>query len=353
MDKLQLNNKRWLVLLPMAIILSLFITTIYIYVVYKDYQMSLLQKNYQEAIKTDIKSGRQDVLMKINDSKFITNTKLQSFWIQKYDDWTQDTFNTIDNLAWLSSDEWVTAMEATQMLDKIITNRTTSLTRLGEAEPNKKNNVFEIDLVNFLKNDNTLKNNLDIHDLKLEWGTVSTNTPDVYIIMARIKKNSVITLDDNFEELMSRKNFWVTGQYWRSWTSNDNMAVDYKKVLWGWCGMFSDPDIPDPSFFWCKRVDIYDLLSNTSFDLNNYIYKIFIVFWQTDTGDSETPFKVFSDINGTFWVWNFVQADVTLLTSENVKRRVFINTATKNNILPYLIYSLWVKEKIIMENQDS
>lgn len=350
---MKLNNKKWLVLLPMAMILSLFLLTVFVYITYKDHQMNFLEKNYQEAIKTNVESGKQDILAKINDRKSTTNPKFLEAWKWTYDDGTWDTYNTINNFVALDTDEWVTSLEATQLLDKIVTNRTTSVTRLWEYEPSKKNNVFEIDLVNFLKNDWSLKNNLILWDLKLYWWTVNTNTPDMYIVMSRIKKNSTITLDTAFEVAMAKKNFWSLWQYWTSWVWVDNMAVDYKRIVWWACWSYLDVDIPDPSFRWCKKTDLFDILSNTNLDLNNYIYKVFIVFWQTDTGDSETPFKVFSDVNWTFWVWNFVQADVTMMTWENVKKRVFINTATKNNILPYLVYSLWVKWKIEMENEDS
>lgn len=354
-------NKNWLVLLPMALILSLFLTTIYIYISYKDHQMSLLEKNYQEAIKTNTVSWKEDLLAKINDSKFTTNPKLTQAWKQSYDVWTSDLYNTIDNVSNSSIDDWWTSIDATQMIDKIITNRTTSITRLWESEPNKKNNVFEIDLVNFLKNDWSAANSLVwawiLSDLKLEWGTTPSNLTDTYLVMTRVKKNSSIVLDNTFEEALSKKQFWVVWQYTTEDTAINNLSVDYKKLKWSSCVWITDPDVPVSTFWWCQKADLYDILSNTNFDLQHYLYKVFIVFWQTDAwnnwSDSETPFKIYSDINWTFWVGNFAQADVTLLTGENVKKRVFIKTSTKNSVLPYLIYSLWVKWKIIMENSGS
>jgi len=351
-------NKKGFVLLPIMIWLTILTSTLLMFVVYKDNQMRLLENTYEEYSKLDLESGKQSILGNISDNKFITNSKLNKFGEQTFDNnngrsWGTSTYETIEDVLSIA-DEWDNAMDNTQIIDKIVSNKTTNITRIGKDSPNKQNNLFEIDLINFYKKDLSVEQNIiPKNDLTLLWGTDS-NRSDIYLVMSRIKKWVEIDLDESYELNYAKKKFWIGWQYWNSGSNNDNLSIDYIKLDGtSSCLNILDPDVPDPNFKWCQKTNIIDILSNTELNINNYVYKIFLVFWKDNNSLNEAPFKIYSDTNGSFWVGNLVQADLTLLTSNNLKRRIFINTSTKNNVLPYILYSLWVKDEIIFENDET
>lgn len=349
-----MNNNKWLILIPLALVISLLVISIFFFVKYKDTQMNILVSNYENAIKTNLNNWKQDILTKIENRNFITNSSLSKFWEQTYDDNTTDTYNIINDIIW-ATDEWTLWLEEVNIIDKTITNRTWNFERLWEQEPDKQNNIFEIDLVNFLDTDWSEKDTISYWDLELRWWTSPSNTSDVFLVMWRLKKNSTISLDSLYNQEISKLSGWTVSEFWTSWNDTDLFSVNYQRLEGGnsGCSFTIDDSIWDPNFRWCKTVPIEDILSWWNLNLRDYNYKLYLVFALNDTDKELTPFKLENTDSWRFWVWNFVQADLTLLTWDNTKRRVYLNASTKNNVLSYLLYSLQAKGKIILENEDS
>lgn len=343
--KKKILTSRGFVLLPLAIIITFFVFSVWLYIKAKQVTMITLENNYNQYQQTNVNSAKQNLMDSISRGDQITNTSLNTLGKTQLDSWVNDTFWVIDNIASLGN-EWTTAMENTVILDKIITSRLPQVSRVGDQQtPNKENNVFELDLVNFLTPLWTLQNTVYANDLKLRWWTDDNDTPDVYLVMTRVKKNEVIKLDSLYEEWISKLKY---GETWIA-SSSSKLGVNYIKIPKKPCQAIQDIDIPDPSFKWCNETTIFDIVAgNGEFDLQNYNYKAFLIFWHTDSNDWSTPFKVFSDINGTFGVGNIVNADITLANWDNTKRRIAISTTNKNNILPYMIYTLWTTWKIVL-----
>jgi len=345
---MKIKNNKAFVLVPMMIMILVLVVIIYLSVQLKNKESIIKSQEIYEWIISDVESPKEDSLAKSRNWQTISNIKLTSLWKEQFDDWTENLFNTIE---WLNKTEW-NAADSIQYLDRLITNKTNNLTFLWDKDkkPSKINNVFELDLTKFIDNDNNVVGNLS--NITINWWTELANTPDIYVIMGRMKKNTIINLD-NFANIDVAQNIvaWDgTPQFWKSSSVLDSYSFDYIKLN-GWDCSSGEED-KDYGFYRCKRIGVNDFLSNDDFDLNGYFYKVFLVFWFTDTQNESTPFKVTSS-DWIFWVWNFQNIDATILTPNNTKRRILIKTSTKNNILPYLIYSLWVRGEINMDWNDS
>lgn len=342
------KNKKWFALVPMMVMLLIFITFIFLVVKYKHNASITKAMQAEQSLISWITSWKQDLLIKNAEGKRISNPKLEVLWKETYDDGTESLFNIIE---WVEKSEWDNSDEL-QYIDKLITNKTPWLNVLSWKDaPSKINNVFEIDLIDFIDNDWNFVWNLN--DMVIDWGTANWNTPDFYVLLWRIKKNSTINLDSNYLIDLSKIQAWQGwSQYWTTWNDLNNFAFDYVKIPWAWWSCTTWTFDKDLWFSWCKQVSINDFLSNNDFDLNNYFYKMYLVFWLTDSSDASVPFKLTSS-DWIFWLGNITNLDVTILTPNNTKRRVVLKVSNKNNILPYLVYSLWVKGEVKLEWNDS
>jgi len=343
-----LNKHKWFVLVPMMVMLLIFVTFVFLVIKARHNASIIKTKQAYESLISDVDSAKQDVLIKNKEWKRISNPKLEVLWQETYDNWWTNIFNIL---------EWVSKWEADssdeiQFLDKLITNKTPELKILSwKNAPSKINNVFEIDLIDFINND--WLNVTNIAWMNIDWGTTPWNTPDFYLLLGRIKKNATIDLNEDYMLELSKIRAWKhLSQYTKTNSNLDNYAFDYLKIPWpgGECTTWSyDYDL---WFNWCSSVTINDFLSNEDFDLANYFYKMYLVFWIQDLDQPQIPFKLTSS-NWVFGLWNITNLDVTILTPNNTKRRVILKTANKNNVLPYLVYSLWVRGKINLDWDDS
>lgn len=342
------NNKKGFALVPMMIMLLIFITFIFLVVKYKHHASIIKTEQAYQSLISWIDSWKQDLLIKNAEWKRISNPKLENLGKETYDDGVDNLFNIIE---WVSKTEGDNSNEL-QYLDKLITNKTPALSILTwKNAPSKRNNVFEIDLIDFIDNDWNFVWNL--HNMTINWGTSNENTPDFYILLWRIKKNATINLDNNYLINLSKIQAWQGwNQYWNSWTDLDNFAFDYVRIPGSWWSCTTGSPDFDLWINWCKKASINDFLSNNDFDLNNYFYKMYLVFWIKDNNLSNVPFKLTSS-DWIFGLWNITNLDVTILTPNNTKRRVILKVSNKNNILPYLVYSLWVKWQIHLDWNDS
>lgn len=342
---MQKRNKNWFILIPLMVMVLIFIFWVFMFIKFKYKDTLVKSEQTYNTLISNIDSWKQDLLIKQREGKRISNPTLTQLWEETYDDWTINFFNVID---WLQNNSEINA-DKIVFLDKIITNKTSELKILNDNLPSKINNVFEIEITDFIDNDWNF--NWTLSNLKIDWGTNFNNTPDFYIILSRIKKNATINVDDNYLIDLSKKEFWQsTTNYW-IWNNDlDNFAFDYVKVNSNW--ICSWPVDKDYWFNWCKSTTINDFLSNSSFNTNNYFYKMYFVFWFIDWEEINTPFRITSS-DWLFWLWNIENLDVTLLTPNNAKRRIIIKSSNKNNVLPYLVYSLWVKWQVELIWNDS
>jgi len=298
----------------------------------------IIQQWMQESLFSDVENSRADLFITINEWKKITNPNLTVLGEEVYDNWEINEFNVLDTVLASGIDR----SGQTQFLDRVITERRRSLSYTDpKASPDKANNVFELDLTNFLDTNNA--NGL-LDSLTLNYGTSSNNRPDIYVLMGRIRKDASFELDDTFEEELSSKSLGTAlWNYGVSWNTIDSFSFEYKKIDGG-SGSCTIQD-RDIDIEWCNAVSIRDYLTNSTFDLDRYFYRLFLVFG-TEAGDNNgVPFKI-SSPNGSFWVGNLDYGDLTILTPNNSKRRFIIESSSKNSSLPYLVYSLWVKGEV-------
>lgn len=336
-----MKKRKGFVAFGMAFWIFILVTVIFFTVKYQEKQVLEIANNINNEIKGDINMARADLKEKLSRGKEITNYKLNNFGETKYDDGTVSEFDIIDKL---SNKDGIN-IDKTQFIDRLITSRRTSLSFVWEKRtPWKINNTFRLELVKFL--DDTNRSVWRLNDLTLYYWTSRENTPDVYILINRIKKDKTLNLDDTWESSFSKQKF---GQgrylYWKSWNIKDLFSLDFKKIPGSrtWHCPYHDSDL---NVDWCKRINFNDFLSNDSFDLNNYFYNVYLVFWNTKDRKDKVPFKVTSP-SGVFWLGNFKYSDVTLLTDDNTKKRFIIESSASwdwsdGGVLPYLVYSLWV-----------
>lgn len=374
-------------MIPIVIWIAVLFFTLFTFVIYKEALSMKLQDGFNDSMKVNTTAGRQSLLSLFNRWDTITNTSLDQVGSyttdQKRVTWWSvsnsrtDAFGVIDDITSLDSN--FDPNTNTVILDQIVTNRMPSVSRYGwDGEPDKQNNVFEIDLVDFINDYGQFQRKItNVNDLKIYWGTAPENTPSLYVIMARVEKNATINVNEDYnvntaKRLYGLEGFWVTDpRHTPSGPDIDKMWVNYIKLdgtingttgatTWSCSNQNEDPDILIKNtwqwFSWCKSYNLTDILKWTtdrSIDLEKYNYKVFLVFGQTKYDDQSVPFKIVSEETGKFWVGNLVQGDITLVTWGNTKSRVVIQKSTKNNVMPYLIWNLWTRWRIVLDEDKS
>ena len=179
------NNNKAFALLPMVLWISFLIVIIFFFIKSKEASIWKINSSLTQWIISDVESARGDLMIRIDEGKQITNPKLQVLWKEIYDDGSINEYNTIEAVLGWTNDS-LSNSDKIQFIDRVITHRRKKLEFINSSDsPDKANNVFELDLVNFL--DNNQINQGRLGESTLSYGTKASNTPDVYILLWRIK----------------------------------------------------------------------------------------------------------------------------------------------------------------------
>lgn len=327
------QSKDAIVLIPLALVTSFFILGIFLFVISKEITLQKTSRSLIESSFTNINIVEGELRTSLNQGRRITNPQLTQLWQERYDDGSFNEFNVLEQIVWSNQEDIAGQV---QFLDRVITERRRNLERRGMEAPDKANNVFEIDLVDFLDNEGTRQGSLS--NVTLDFWTSNTNTPSMYVLIGRTRKNQTLVLDEAFEEDLARRVVWGGGI-----SNTQDFAFDFRRVD-GYSGACTISD-QDTGLNWCRRYPITDFISNQAFDLDRYFYKIFLVFWTTPQNVRGVPFKLTSP-TGSFGLGNLTFWDLTVITPNNTKRRFIIESNERNSSLPYLVYNLWVRGQI-------